>query len=415
MKKDILISANVSVGANGEQNRVVRMAVVSDGELLDYSINEPGAVSNVGNIYKGLVTNVFPGTQSCFVNIGHEKNAVLYVKDIMPSVYGKNARPIETLLKTGQKLIVQVLRDASGGKGAHVTTNLALPGKYAVLLPDAERSAVSRRLTDQLEIARLRDIANRVAPEGCGLIMRTEAAGVAEDLIAADVRALLSRLLDLYRNELTEKIPDCIHAETDFYREILYRALENDVSRVIVDDRTSYRELLSRATAHNPDISYKIQHFREPWALFSFYGVQSDLNNLQSRNVRLKCGGYITIDATEAMTVVDVNTGKFNGSDSPRETFLRVNTEAVVETARQLRLRNIGGVVVVDALRMGSQADQAAVIGALEAELRKDRYKTVVAGFTRLGLLEMTRKKAKAGNVRDSDVAGEGAEDSYNI
>jgi ribonuclease G len=227
--------------------------------------------------------------------------------------------------------------------------------------------------------------------------MRTEAAGAGEELIAADVRELVERLLNLYKNELAERIPDCIYTETDFYRVILFRALENDVSRVIVDDKASYRELLNRASAHNPDVSYKIQHFREPWALFAFYGVQNDIEKLHSRRIWLKCGAYIVIDRTEAMAVIDVNTGKYTGGGSPRETFLRVNIEAVTETARQLRLRDIGGIVVVDALRMNNLADQRTVIDALETELEKDRQKTVVAGFTRLGLLEMTRKKPGPG------------------
>ena len=396
MNKDILVSAAEKDGGGSGAERVVRMAVVSGGELADYAVNKPGAASSIGNIYKGLVTNVFPGTQSCFVNIGQERNAVLYADDIMSAADRKNKRPVETLVRSGQKLVVQVLRDAVGEKGAHVTTKLALPGKYAVLLPESTLCAVSRRIADQRENTRLRDIAQRHAPEGCGVIIRTEAAGAVENSIAADVVILTERLYNMRRNEKGDRIPDCIHAETDFYREILFRALENDISRVITDDRASYRELLNRATAHNPDVSYKIQHYREPWPLFAFYGVQNDINNLQNRRIWLKCGAYIVIDRTEAMTVIDVNTGKYNGNNQ-RETVLRVNAEAVAETARQLKLRDIGGIVVVDVLRMNNAADQRAVIKTLEAAFEKDRQKTVIAGFTRLGLLEITRKKTGAG------------------
>ena len=396
VKKDILVSAIDKPNLEGGSRRVVRMAVVSDGELLDYAWDEPGAAGIAGNIYKGLVTNVFPGTQSCFVNIGQEKNAVLYIKDVAQPSGAYYPRPIETLIRTGQKIVVQALRDASGEKGARVTTKLALPGKFAVLLPDSNQCAVSRRIADQAEADRLRDIALQNMPDGCGLIMRTEAAGANAELIASDVRALHKRLLDMYRNEVSARIPECIHAENDFYRDILFRAFENDVSRVIADDKASYRELLNRASEYNPDITYKLQHYREPWPLFAFYGIQSDVDSLQVRRVRLRSGAYIVIDRTEAMTVVDVNTGKYIGGGNPRETFLRVNTEAAVETARQMRLRDIGGIVVIDALRMNDPADQRAVVGALEAELEKDRQKTVVAGFTRLGLIEMTRKKIRA-------------------
>lgn len=395
--KDILVSVNEKAGQGGEPSREVRMAIVSDGELFDYAVSEPGSASSVGNVYKGLVTNVFSGTQSCFVNIGSDKNAVLYAKDIMPVTGGQNRRPIETLVRTGQQLIVQILRDASGDKGAHATTRLALPGKYAVLLPDSAQCAVSRRLTDQRETSRLRDIARNNKPDGCGLIMRTEASGAGEEQIAADVKALIERLRELNRNGAADKAPACIHAESDFYRDILFRSLEDDVARVITDDKTSYRELLGRASVYNPDITYKIHFYHEPWALFAFYGVQKEIANLLARRIWLKCGACIIIDRTEAMTVVDVNTGKYNGGGNPRETFLRVNTEAVVETARQLRLRDIGGIVVVDALRMSNSVDQRAVLAALQDELDKDRQKTTIAGFTRLGLLEITRKKEKNG------------------
>ena len=404
MSKEILVSAIEKIGINGKTERVVRMAVTSGGELVDYAVNEPGAASIIGNIYKGLVTNVFPGTQSCFVNIGRERNAVLYADDFKTAPGSLNKRPVETLVRTGQRLIVQVLRDASGEKGAHVTTRIALPGKYAVLLPASEQCAVSRRIEDPREVARLRAIAQRYAPEGCGLIIRTEAEGAGENGIAADVAALTERMKNMRKNETGDKIPDCIHAENDFFREILFRALENDVARVITDDRTSYSELLNKASAHNPDISYKIQYYREPWPLFAFYGIQNDVNNLQSRRIWLKCGAYIVIDRTEAMTVVDVNTGKYNGANQ-RETFFRVNAEALTETARQLKLRDIGGIVVVDVLKMSNAADQRALLDTFESELEKDRQKTAIAGFTRLGLLEMTRKKTGQGIIPEPNAA----------
>lgn len=397
MSKDILISATGKTASGLQSGRALRMAVVSDGELIDYAVNEPGTAGIVGNIYKGVIANVLPGTQSCFVNIGLDKNAVLFAGDIMPVTGSQNKRPIETLVKSGQKLIVQVLRDPVGDKGAYVTTKLALPGKYAVLLPGTKQCAVSRRIADLREIGRLREIARRYMPEGCGLIVRTVAAGVSEDRISADIKLLADRFLAVTLSGQDEKIPDCIYTETDFYRETVFRAIENDISRVITDDRVSFRELLKKSASLEPDISYKIQFYHEPWPLFAFYEVQKDIDNLQSRKIWLKCGAYIVIDRTEAMTVVDVNTGKFSGGGSQREIFLRVNIEAVVETARQMRFRDIGGIIVVDALKMGDPADQRKVADALGGELKNDRQKTVVAGFTKLGLLEMTRKKTKSG------------------
>jgi ribonuclease G len=410
VKKDILVSVKRSAADSRENSgvggvaesadaAVIQMAVVADGSLLDYATSGTGGQSSVGSVYKGLVTNIFPGTQSCFVNIGQGKNAVLYARDLAPAVPESRAeRPIETLLRTGQKLVVQVLRDASGDKGARVTTKLALPGKYMVLLPDSVQSAVSKKITDPREQLRLRDFARKNAPEGCGLIARTEGQGVAEALLIQDVAELARRLRELRRKEAENKVPDCIHIEYDFYRELIFRALEADVARVISDDSAAYRELLRRAADHEPDVSYKLHHYREPWPMFAFYGIQSEIQNLTARKIWLKCGAYIVIDLTEAMTVVDVNTGKYSGGSDPNETILRVNREAVVEAARQLRFRDIGGIVVIDVIRMSRPEDQRAVVAALEAELQNDRQKTVVAGLTRLGLLELTRKKAGAPN-----------------
>ena len=447
---DNWVEIKADTKAEQKYDRIIRMAVVSGGELLDYAVSDSGSASNVGNIYKGFVTNVFPGTQSCFVNIGLERNAVLYAADLTPQTGTYNKRPIETLVRTGQKIIVQVLRDATGEKGAHVTTKLALPGKYAVLLPNSTQCAVSRRIIDPRESARLRDIAKKHLmtgngqmartgavgesartsdatqthptssyglimrtesvgesartsdatqkhpTSGYGLIMRTESVGASEAKIAADIAALSERLSNMRRNEMSDKIPDCIHAETDFYRELLFRMLDEEVTRVITDDKVAYRELLKRASAYNPDIAYKISHYREPWPLFAFHGVQNDVNNLQARKVWLKCGAFIVIDRTEAMTVIDVNTGKYSGANQ-RETFMRVNTEAVIEAARQLRLRDVGGIVIIDTLRMSNQADQRTILDAFNAELAKDRQKTAVMGFSKLGLLEMTRKRTRVG------------------
>jgi len=394
MGKDILVSAADKTGAAPKPRGPVRMAVVSGGELSDFAIHDPSAASNVGNIYKGLVTNVFPGTQSCFVNIGHEKNAVLYASDLLPVAPTQKTRPVETLVRAGQMVVVQVLRDAAGEKGAHVTTKLALPGKYAVLLPESDQCAVSRRVADQRESVRLRGVALRHMPENCGLIIRTEAAGIDEGRIAEDIKSLAGSLSRMQKSEKGARVPHCIHLENDFYRDILFRALENEITRVVTDDRASYRELLGRAASLNPDISYKIQYYQESWPMFSFYGIQNDVNNLHSRRIWLKCGAYIVIDRTEALTVVDVNTGKYTGGDSQHETFLHVNKEAVVEAARQAKLRDIGGIIIIDALRMPNLADQREVAATLEAELAKDRQKSSVEGYTRLGLLEMTRKKA---------------------
>ena len=442
MKKDILV--HVQKEENGET--VFQTAVVQNGELIDYDFNDTKDQSLVGNIYKGSVTSIFPGTQSCFVDIGLQKNSVLYAKDlnqhplqeqiaaiktisgtapILPILQNSPAShkttslkvdtdgaekpkavekvkeakdlkafpPIEGLLRTGQQIIVQVIKDATGDKGPRITTKITLPGKYAVLIPNAADSFVSRRITDSIEQARLKSILNEYSADGYGLIARTESEGISKRLIRNDIYALLTQWAQITRKINHSKTPLCIHVEFDFYKGLLNRSLENDIAKLITDDKTAYKELLNRASSNLIDISYKIQHFAEPYQLFSFFGIAHEIKNLSMRKIWLKCGAYIVIDKTEALTVIDVNSGKYNGKTNPTDTILRINTEAVLEVARQLRLRDIGGIIIIDIIRMQSPAQNKAVIQALENALKQDRRKTSIAGITRLGLLEMTRKK----------------------
>ena len=406
MKKEILV--HVHKEESGEA--VFQTAVVQNGELIDYTLNDPKDQSLVGNIYLGLVTNIFPGTQSCFVDIGIRKNSILYVKDMNQYPKAKPEKtigsaavneaadtspPIEGLVRTGQQIIVQISKDATGDKGPRVTTNITLPGKYAVLIPNSENAFVSRRIKDPAEQARLKAILNENLAEGFGLIARTESEGVSKRLIRYDIATLLNKWTQITRKESYGKAPLCIHVEFDFYRSLINKCVEDDVSKLVIDDKPSYKELLNRSSATLIDISYKIQHYSESYPLFAFFGISQEIKSLSMRKVWLKCGAYIVIDKTEALTIIDVNSGKYNGGNSnPADTILKINTEAVVETARQLRLRDVGGIIIIDIIRMQPPAHNKSVVRSLETALSYDPQKTVVAGITRLGLLEMTRKKS---------------------
>ena len=387
-KKDILVHVDK------RDNQIkIQTAVVQNGELVDYSIDNMNEQSLVGNIYKGSVTNIFPGTQSCFVNIGTEKNAILFAKDLISRSNTAEPRPIETLLRTGQKVIVQVLKDATGDKGSRVTTKITLPGKYLVLLPGVEQIAVSRKISAPEEQLRLKTFIKENAPEGFGLIARTESKSVAEYHLLNDLSMLKQQWNRLQKKESADQIPLCIHLEYDIYKKLLFKIMENNISRLIVDEKNPYKELLNRASSRFSDISYKIQLYSEPYHIFAFYGISGKIKNLSARKIWLNCGAYIVIDKTEAMTVIDVNSGKFTGQRSFDETVLKINTESVIESARQIRMRDIGGIIIIDIIRMSNSELYKPVLSALEEELKKDKQKTTVVGITRLGLLELTRKK----------------------
>jgi len=396
-KKDILVSIS---GEEGQE--IAQTAVVSkDGRLVEFGVApiSAGQAGRVGDVFVGRVAGIFPGTQTCFVNIGLEKKAVMNASDVaqVPKYpeegAQQGARPIETMLRTGQRVVVQVARAAAGDKGPRCTTKLSLPGKYAVLHRGAPRVAVSAKIKDHAEQTRLRIIMEDSAPEGFSLIARSDAEGAPEALVKEDVANLAAQWRAMEQRAQAAGEPALVHTGFDLYRNIAYRAMEPDVTRVVVDDKNAYRALLGQAKALNAELTHKFSLFGERYNIFAFYGVKRDIESAGRRKVWLKCGAHIVFDRTEALTAVDVNTSKFGGAASQEETALRVNLEAVVEAARQLRFRDIGGIVVIDLLRMHEDSSYRRVLDAMEEELENDRRKTTVAGITNLGLLEMTRQQ----------------------
>ncbi|MGQ9556536.1 MAG: Rne/Rng family ribonuclease [Desulfurispora sp.] len=390
MLKEILINV-------GEEE--TRVAVLEDRQLVEMYIERAVSQRLVGNIFKGRVENVLPGMQAAFVNIGLEKNAFLYVEDAVPArapegqpaLSGAN---IGDILRPGQEVIVQIVKEPIGTKGPRVTTHITLPGRYLVLMPTVDYIGISRRIESDRERERLKDMAARLKPEGMGVIVRTAADGVEEEELRQDVQ-LLSRLWRKIQQRASHgPVPALLHRDLELVQRILRDVFTEDVARLTIDSRPEYEKVLDLLDITGPKLKFKV-FLDERDDLFRRYGIEAELERALKRKVWLRCGGYIVIDQAEALTAVDVNTGKFVGSTNLEDTVLRTNLEAAVEIARQLRLRNIGGIIIVDFIDMQQEEHRRQVLQVLEEEIKKDKTKTNILGITQLGLVEMTRKKVR--------------------
>lgn len=373
-----------------------RLAVEEDGQLVEFYITHEEADQAAGNIYKGRVENVLPGMRAAFVNLGLEKNAFLYVDDAHAEDRDHTkSRPIQDVLKVGQEVVVQIAKEPIGNKGARVTTDISLPGRYLVLTPYSETVGVSRRIESERERERLREMAERLRPKGMGIIVRTVAEGASQRALMRDL-AYLRRVWSRVRHKSrTCKAPQMLHREAGLIAKSLRDHLDESVDRFIIDDPHAFMRARELAQSLSPALKNRIELYQGSVPLFEARGIEAELDRALKRRVWLKCGGYLVIDETEALTVIDVNTGKNVGSTDLSDTVLATNKEAAVEIARQLRLRDISGIVIVDFIDMEDEADQTEMIKTFQKALRDDRTRVTVLGLTRLGLLEMTRKKVR--------------------
>ena len=361
---------------------------------------EEGASTHlVGNIYRGRVENVLPGMQAAFVDIGLDKNAFLYVGDAVLSrfeedekVSSANSVRIEHVLTPRQELLVQIIKEPVGTKGARISVNLTLPGRFVVLLPQVSYIGVSRKITDNHERARLRDLADRSKPEGMGVIIRTLAEGIDGDEIADDITQLVAMWQALQPKIPHVSVPGLVHKDVDLISRLVRDWIDQDVSKITVDQE-EVAIVLRKALQSIEHPAAKHIHVVTSEDLFVRYGVDDEIRKTLRPKVWLKSGGYLVIQQTEALIVIDVNTGKYVGKQSLEETVVHTNLEAASEIARQLRLRNLGGIIVIDFIDMSSKEAQQQVIEVLETACVRDRTKTQVLGLTQLGLVEMTRKK----------------------
>jgi ribonuclease G len=372
-----------------------RLAILEDGQLVEFYVQHDDEEQTAGNIYKGRVENVLPGMRAAFVNLGLEKNAFLYVDDAAAEEREQKRRPIQELLKVGQEIVVQVAKEPIGTKGARVTTNLSLPGRYLVLTPYSETVGVSRRIEREAERDRLRTIADKIRPRGMGLIVRTVAEGASQRTLQRDLAYLRRLWTRLNRRAKQVKAPAVLHREASLVVRTIRDHLDESVDRLWIDDAGAFERAREVVASLSPGLQDRLQLWEKETPLFEARGVEAELDRALKRRVWLKCGGYLVIDETEALTVIDVNTGKNVGSTDLSDTVLETNREAAVEIARQLRLRDISGIIVVDFIDMEKEEHQTEILRTFQQSLKSDRTRVTVLGLTRLGLLEMTRKKVR--------------------
>ncbi|WP_371368602.1 Ribonuclease G [Sporomusa rhizae] len=368
-----------------------RVALLEDNELMEISVERSESGHLVGNIYKGRVKNVLPGMQAAFVDIGRDKNAFLYMGDA-----GRQAACQH--LTIGQDVLVQIAKDAMGDKGPRATISLTLPGRYIVLMPTVDYIGISRRIEEESERDRLRQIAESIRPAGMGVIVRTIAEGKSQDELMKDMAYLTNMWSSLSNRAKRINAPALIYRDADLVVRIVRDYLTSDVSEFVIDSQEAYNRVVDLLKYISPELVDCVTLY-DPTGqnddIFCRFNLNVQLESLRDRRVELTCGGYLVIDHTEALTVIDVNTGKFVGNISLSETVFQTNLEAAVQIARQLRLRDIGGIIIIDFIDMDKPEQRAAVLNALELALKKDRTKSNVLGITNLGLVEMTRKKAR--------------------
>lgn len=373
--------------------------VVLEGALLvEHYVTRSDRKSLAGNIYLGKVRNVLPGMEAAFVDFGEPKNGVLYAGDVQADPHANGGRHprIEKALKVGEDVLVQVSKDAMGSKGARLTNQVSLPGRYLVLAPDSEMRGISRRLPDP-ERDRLRRLVSDLSPEGFGVIVRTAAEEASEEELRADVERLRQIWVDISTKIPQGGAPRLLYEEPDLVLRVVREHFTGEFRRLMVDDPEVYKSVVEYLEATDPDLVSRVHEYRDEIPLFERFHVQDQLRKALDRKVWLPSGGHIVIDRTEALTVIDVNTGRFVGHTNLEETVLQNNLEAAEEIAHQLRLRDIGGIIVIDFIDMEITRNREAVLQRLRESLAKDKTRTQVFDVSHLGLVEMTRKNVSAG------------------
>lgn len=379
-----------------------KICVVEDGKLVEQYDDDCEKKRIEGNIYIGKVQNIIPGMQAAFIDIGRNKNAFIHLKDVLPKVDIRKEQldlsneNIKDYIKRGQKILVQVKRDATIKKGARVSSHISIVGRFLVLMPNTDIITLSQKIEDNDEKERLTNIVRMNIPENMGAIIRTAARGKKDLEIVNDLKKLIKRWEKVYEEfEKKEQYPIILEENNNITKKVIMDLIDSNIGKIVVnevEDKKDIENILK-------DIEYtkKINIEVKEDAL-DVYDLKTQLEKAKNRKVWLDCGGFITIDKTEALTAIDVNSGKYTGEDNLEDTILTVNEEASEEIARQIKLRDIGGIIVIDYIDMKSEKDKKDVIKILEKNLKKDRSKTQVLEFTKLNLLELTRKHMFSNN-----------------
>ncbi|MEX1288370.1 MAG: Rne/Rng family ribonuclease [Acidimicrobiia bacterium] len=367
-------------------------AVVMEGpSLVEHFVASEESESLAGNVYLAVVRNVLPGMEAAFLDFGAPKNGVLYAGDVKAEGGGKRKPRIEEALRNGDKVLVQVVKDAMGTKGARLTGEISVPGRYLVLVPDSDAMGISRRLPDE-ERRRLREIIREAKPAGFGVIVRTAAAGATEEQIRTDIERLVAQWEAIAAEADSGPAPRLIHEEPELLIRVIREHFTDDFRRLLIDDEVAAERVRAYLDETAPDLVDRVKVYEDTMPLFERFHVEDQLRKALDRRVYLKSGGHLVIDRTEALTVIDVNTGKFVGSSSLEETVLQNNLEAAEEIGRQLRLRDIGGIIVIDFIDMESERNQRMLMQKFREVLALDKTRTQVYDVSPLGLVEMTRK-----------------------
>lgn len=391
-----------------------RVALLEGGHIAELYIEREREMGIVGNIYKGRVIRVLPGMQAAFVDIGLEKAAFLYVADVRDEmnevvryIDGDNSGtdqaeaeepplpPIEDLLKEGQEILVQISKEPISTKGARITSHISLPGRHLVYMPTVDHVGISRRIADEEERERLRELVERMKPEGSGFIVRTVSEGKSETDLQADMVFLVELWKKIGAGIDEHKVPALVHSDLDVTSKVLRDILTEDVRRIIVDSQEEYSKIVRFIRTFMPKLNYCIELYDGAEPIFDAFGLEVEISRALGKKVWLKSGGSIIIEQTEALTAVDVNTGRYVGKHNLEDTILKTNLEALKEIAFQLRLRNIGGLIIVDFIDMEKEAHREKVHAAFEEVLQNDKNKTNILKISELGLVEMTRKRVR--------------------
>ena len=391
--KEIFISKNKDIA---------QIVLVENGNLIEkYEENEK--IKRLeGKIYLGKVQNVLQGMQAAFVDIGEEKNTFIHLKDILPKIdivkekVQEEEKNIKKLVKVGDKILIQVKRDATNMKGAKVSTHISLTGRYFVLMPEVEIKTISQKIEEQNEKTRLTEIVNEIVPKNFGVIVRTSAEGKSKEELKKDLDKLINEWEDIkkIKDDKNSKAPMCIYEGQSFIEKFLMDLVDKDINKIVVNNKKYYDEVNKILKKLEEDINIEL---KENENILKIYDIEEQIEKIKQRKIWLKCGGFITIDKTEALTAIDVNSGKFTGNKDLEQTVFKVNIEASIEIARQLRLRDIGGIIIIDYIDMKDEEHKKQIIKVFEENLKQDRSKTQIIGFSKLNLSEMTRKHMKGG------------------
>lgn len=397
-----------------------RVALLENGALTELHIERASDKGIVGNIYKGRIQRVLPGMQASFVDIGLSRSAFLYVDDVYtgsrdfdaglpplppehtdgeetPDEVRSHApvQPIEELLSDGQEILVQVIKEPIGSKGARISSHISLPGRYVVYLPTMTNVGISRRITDETERQRLRDIVTATKPPGCGYIIRTASEGASEEEITADMDFLGKLWENIQLRMKKASAPQLLHEDLSISLRAIRDLYTKNVRRVVVDCPDTYAGIIRFLETVVPNLTYSVNLYEGSDPIFDSYGIEVEISRALGKTIWLKSGGYIVIEETEALVAIDVNTGRYVGKGNQGDTILKTNLEAIKEIAYQIRLRNLGGIIIIDFIDMEKKADRDSVMNTLLEALKKDRTKTNVVGMSELGLVQMTRKRVR--------------------